>query len=162
MKKCRRCLKEKDFCFFTPERRNKDKCDSYCKDCRAELRRLYRINNPEKARQTTKIEYARYKKDKQEKSKNRHRVRKLIILNYYSKQTLSCSKCGFSDIRALSIDHINGGGLKHRREIGLNGGSGFYSWLIKNNFPEGFQVLCMNCQYIKKESNKECYVKKTT
>ena len=26
-----------------------------------------------------------------------------------------CLKCGFSDRRALQIDHINGGGIKERR-----------------------------------------------
>ena len=32
-----------------------------------------------------------------------------------------------------------------------------YNWLIKNNFPSGFQTLCMNCQFIKREENRECY-----
>lgn len=62
-----------------------------------------------------------------------------------------CKRCGFDDIRALSIDHVNGGGNKHRRELGKSAtGSWFYRWLVKNGFPEGFQVLCMNCQFIKR------------
>ena len=60
--------------------------------------------------------------------------------------------CGFSDQRALSIDHINGKGTKHRRQIGA---SRFYIWLRKNNFPDGYQVLCMNCQFIKRYTNNE-------
>src|SRR5260221_360879 len=43
----------------------------------------------------------------------------------------------------LSIDHINGDGSKHRKEIG--GGGKIYKWLINNNFPSGFQVLCIPC-----------------
>lgn len=49
----------------------------------------------------------------------------------------------------LSIDHINGGGVKHRKEIGVTSGDGFYKWLKKNNYPSGFQVLCHNCNKAK-------------
>jgi hypothetical protein len=76
------------------------------------------------------------------------------IISHYSKKTMKCARCGFSDMRALSIDHINGGGRKHTEEIKKQG-TIFYRWLIKNGFPEGFQVLCMNCNYIKKSENKE-------
>ena len=56
--------------------------------------------------------------------------------------------CGETDIDVLSIDHENGGGNKHRASIGLeNGGWGFYRWLKNNNYPHGFRVLCMNCQF---------------
>jgi len=61
--------------------------------------------------------------------------------------------CGFADIRALSIDHIDGGGNKHRRFLGFGlfgAGQKFYSWLKKEGYPEGYQTLCMNCQWIKR------------
>ena len=57
-------------------------------------------------------------------------------------------------MRALSIDHIKGGGNRHRDKLG-NDGSGVYRWLKKENYPTGYQVLCMNCQFIKKSENKE-------
>jgi hypothetical protein len=76
------------------------------------------------------------------------------VIYHYSNGTMVCAKCGFSDIRALSIDHINGGGRKHTQEL-KKVGTIFYRWLIKNNFPKGYQVLCMNCNYIKKIENKE-------
>lgn len=57
-----------------------------------------------------------------------------------------CSCCG-EDIKAfLSIDHIDGGGKKHREDIKVD----FYSWLKRNNYPSGYQVLCMNCQFGRK------------
>ena len=46
----------------------------------------------------------------------------------------------------LSIDHINNDGAAHRRKLGSNY---IYSWLIQTNFPEGFQVLCHNCNLAK-------------
>ena len=42
----------------------------------------------------------------------------------------------------LAIDHINGGGNKHRKELKNDKLPG---WLAKNNFPEGFRILCHNC-----------------
>lgn len=77
---------------------------------------------------------------------NRQRVRewrqriKLACMTAYGGK---CACCGEDRIEFLSIDHMNGGGKKHRKEVGY--GQRFYSWLAKNQFPEGFRVLCFNC-----------------
>jgi hypothetical protein len=66
-----------------------------------------------------------------------------------------CSCCGENHIEFLTIDHINGGGNAERRKIfGLEKkvGSRFYEWLIHNNFPEGYQVLCADCNMAKGRS----------
>ena len=86
-----------------------------------------------------------------EKAKEMRKELKLEILHHYS-HDLKCIRCGFSDIRSLSIDHIKGNGNKHRKEIGIGN---FYQWIKKNNFPKGFQVLCFNCQWIKRSENNE-------
>lgn len=73
---------------------------------------------------------------------------KIKVLSHYGlNNKLCCVKCGHDNITALTIDHINGGGIKHRKKDKLFG-SIFYIWLIKNNYPEGYQTLCMNCQLI--------------
>lgn len=64
------------------------------------------------------------------------------ILTHYSKGSPHCECCGESTIEFLSIDHINGGGSQHSMEIGRGK---IYGWLRKNNYPEGFRVLCHNC-----------------
>lgn len=76
---------------------------------------------------------------------------KRLVLSRYSPE-LKCQTCGHSDIRALSIDHINGGGTKHRASLGVRN---IYGWLKKNSYPEGFQVLCMNCQFVKRMEKGE-------
>lgn len=73
--------------------------------------------------------------------------RKLFVLQKYSQAIPSCACCGELEIKFLSIDHINGGGNKHRKKIG--GGSGFYLWLKNHKFPKGYQVLCLNCNFAK-------------
>ena len=81
--------------------------------------------------------------------------KKIGILSHYSNESMKCAHCGFDDIRALSIDHIDGGGAPHRKKTGND----IYGWLKRNGFPEGYQVLCMNCQLIKRQVNRECYIR---
>lgn len=65
------------------------------------------------------------------------------VFNHYGDGTCAC--CGEVNQGFLTIDHINGGGNIHRKSIGNSGGKDFYRWLRMNNYPEGFQVLCFNC-----------------
>jgi len=70
--------------------------------------------------------------------------RKKLVISHYSSNTMKCACCGESHYEFLTIDHIIGGdGKKHREKVGRS--DTFYLWLIKNNFPEGYQVLCWNC-----------------
>jgi hypothetical protein len=61
----------------------------------------------------------------------------------------SCSCCGVEHREFLTIDHINGHGREHRKSVLGEGresdGSGFFRWLKKAGFPQGFQTLCWNC-----------------
>ena len=74
---------------------------------------------------------------------------RLLALSKYGGNPPKCACCEEAEIGFLTIDHINGiSNREHRKEIG-NGGSNLYSWLKKNNFPNGFQVLCYNCNCAK-------------
>lgn len=79
---------------------------------------------------------------------------RLKCLQYYSHSITPycmCPGCNVTTYEFLSIDHINGGGDKHRREIGHHN---LYRWLINNNFPPGFQILCLNCNMAKNSYGK--------
>jgi ribosome-associated translation inhibitor RaiA len=80
------------------------------------------------------------------------------VLVYYSGGLPACSCCGEKHDEFLSIDHINDDGADHRRMIG--GWGTIYRWLINNDFPSGFQVLCMNCNFAKGHSSDGCPHKK--
>ena len=73
---------------------------------------------------------------------------KIEVLTYYGKGICACIQCGFNDIKALTIDHIERNGAEHRRRLN-KAGYKFYLWLRKQGFPEGYQTLCMNCQFTK-------------
>jgi len=74
---------------------------------------------------------------------------KINVLTHYGNGKCACVICGFDDLRALSIDHIEGGGNEHRRKVGRQ----IYLWLREQDYPEGYQTLCMNCQFIKRYKN---------
>ena len=97
-----------------------------------EISRQYRIRHLEELRNRDRL---------------RRKERKALIINHYSNGKNSCSCCGERQSFLLTIDHIHGDGLQHRRQLGgagLSSGN-FYAWLVRNNFPEGYQVLCMPC-----------------
>lgn len=51
-----------------------------------------------------------------------------------------CECCGETIPKFLTIDHIEPiGGREKRAEAGH---VRMYAWLVKNNFPPGFRVLC--------------------
>ena len=67
-----------------------------------------------------------------------------------------CCKCGFSDLRILQIDHVNGGGYKERK--GLNYSSRNLYRFILTKIKQGskdYQLMCPNCNWIKKVENNE-------
>lgn len=73
---------------------------------------------------------------------------KMAVVEHYGGE---CSRCGETDLDVLCIDHIDGGGGQHRKRLAKDGTT-TYRWLVKNNYPVGFQVLCFNCN-IKKHLN---------
>jgi hypothetical protein len=163
---CRRCASE-----FEASLSYGLRIKSFCPSCNEELNRIHRQRANEKRCQYERRSYTRLHGDEEAKkilSFQENVLRKLRVLCHYSEkefnyeycdgrilktinyETPCCKECGYDDVRALSIDHVNEGGTVHRKEVG-----GIYSYLIKNNLPEGYQVLCMNCQWIKRVTNHE-------
>jgi len=105
------------------------------------------------------ISRAYYHRHKQEMVNYRYAraiALKIEVLTYYGNGKCACTMCGYDNLAALSIDHINGNGCEHRRTLGnYNAGGRFYSWLKRGGFPTGYQTLCMNCQWVKRIENME-------
>ena len=72
---------------------------------------------------------------------------KAELYNIFGKR---CVQCGFDDVRALQLDHINGGGAQERR-----GKTAAQVWRNAINNPEGYQMLCANCNSIKRYTHGE-------
>jgi len=70
----------------------------------------------------------------------------------YDKLGHVCFKCGFSDKRALQIDHVNGGGNKEHKEI--KSATTYLQKVIADTLGT-YQILCANCNWIKRMERRE-------
>lgn len=78
---------------------------------------------------------------------------KLECFNYYSNNNIRCmcpsGICENNYIEFLSLDHINGGGTKHRKSLletkQCGSGDKFYLFLRRNGYPDGYRLLCHCC-----------------
>jgi hypothetical protein len=99
---------------------------------------------------------------KKNRDKSESRENRLKVLQYYSKNLSHsdvpcCNCCGLnSHIEFLTIDHIAGrqemdseDKLKNLKYTPKLSGTALVIWIIKNNFPKGFQILCHNCNQTK-------------
>jgi len=80
------------------------------------------------------------------------KLRRKVRLDAFAVLGAKCVKCGFSDERALQVDHINGDGVAHRKQF--KNQTDFYKHIIRGEI-EGLQLLCANCNVIKRVENKE-------
>ncbi len=67
-----------------------------------------------------------------------HRELRQEVIKHYGGK---CECCLEDIIEFLGIDHINGNGRKHRATFT----GSIYQWLKKNNYPQGYRILCHNC-----------------
>jgi 5-methylcytosine-specific restriction endonuclease McrA len=66
----------------------------------------------------------------------RFRTAKEAVIYYYGG---CCAECGFADLRALELHHINYDGKENRVS---------YGQIVKKGYPDGLQLLCANCHKI--------------
>lgn len=125
-----------DFADYSQEWYAQRKAEGKCPNCGGNL---------EDGATTVLCETCRGKKN--EVARQRWLRLKIAAFNAYGGPT--CVECSEDDVTILEIDHIDGGGTAHRREIGL---SNIYLWLQQQNYPTGFRVLCPTC-------NKKAHVK---
>lgn len=90
----------------------------------------------------------RHREELRDRNRRDRRALKVDALHRYGQ---ACTRCGFSDIRALQIDHVDNNGAEERTALGGKNFSGhtFYRWLKKQGWPDGYQTLCANCNMIK-------------
>lgn len=115
-------------------------------------------------RDYSKRYYAEHRKEclekhKKDNSKRRDQYSKYReeVLSHYGHRCQWPDGCEVTDSDMLQIDHINGGGHIERKK-GLSG-TKFLSYLIINNYPIGYRILCANhnCKYradLRRESNE--------
>ena len=130
----------------------------------------YRKNNREKIRERDRNAYAQNHEQRlesrarstqkhyesvREYGQRRNRLRRQKIreqlLDLLGRQ---CIRCGYdADVRALQIDHVNGGGTQDRKNFSSR--DAYYNYILQNAKDGAYQVLCANCNVIKRLEEKE-------
>lgn len=83
--------------------------------------------------------------------KARHARHVKMVLDYYGGK---CECCGESEPKFLTVDHIEPiASYKKRVELGH---TRMYSWLVLNNFPPGYRLLCSNCNHGRARNGGVC------
>lgn len=118
----------------------------------ADASRRWRQRNPDAVKKAKALYYQRHK----EKLKERRAEANLARSRAYRLAAVEalggiCVRCGFSDERALQIDHVDGGGGMERAQIKSR--SVFYRKVVEDQ--KGYQLLCANCNWIKRHENQE-------
>lgn len=72
----------------------------------------------------------------------KRRVKQVVIEAYGG----ACECCGETLETLLTIDHIDGHGAAHRKELGSTAAFYTHRYLIREGFPkDNFRLLCLNC-----------------
>jgi len=122
-----------------------------------EYSRNYHANNKNdpvfqgKYKDRTRQNYIRNRERILSQSKNRWLKQRIALLEQVGGGR--CAMCGFSDIRALQIDHIDGGGTSEVRNSKFRSPLRYAQHILLN--PNKYQVLCANCNWIKRCENNE-------
>jgi transcription elongation factor Elf1 len=108
--------------------------------------RNYRMKHPGKAAERT----SDWRQNNREWALRAQREcnRKLKDMAYAAYGGYRCACCGETEEVFLSIDHVKNDGWVRCRQI--------YKWLAKNSWPDGFQILCMNCNFGKYRNGGTC------
>lgn len=111
---------------------------SVCRSCKRRRDAAYRDRNRVTIRADRRAWHAANRERSLAHSKKYARkIREAVLAAYGGK----CACCGEVAYEFLTIDHINGGGRKHRSEVGFN----ICRVLHREGFPPGYRVLCWNC-----------------
>ena len=82
----------------------------------------------------------------------KRRAKRIALIDFLGGK---CEYCGFNDWRALQLDHKLGGGHKEIKKFGHQ--EKMYSYYYNNPelAKEKLQVLCANCNWIKRHERGE-------
>lgn len=133
--------------FWHANRSRKDGLCAWCKVCNRAHAKKYSDAHPQLYRDAAKKWRQNNLERSREKSRKWYSDLRLETLLHYGGSPPKCACCGESQLEFLAIDHINGGGRQSRLKHGRGGQ--YFQRLRKLGWPEGYQVLCHNCNVAK-------------
>ena len=152
-RRCSKCKQtknaERDFYRLKAKR----KPHSWCKECYRKASNDKYRTDPVKRQSHLDYRVKYHAKNRSKiiaQDRNQRLRRKAEVLTHYGNGVLACVCCGIDTLDFLTLDHVDANGADHRKDLkGEHGGKAtgwfIYRWLMDNNYPEGYQTLCYNC-----------------
>lgn len=148
-KYCKRCCTNKpateEFFYLVRPRKYPAYLQSICRECCNKASKKWQKANPDQVKssymQRFKRDPEKIRKQKSSSQVLKHRKIKAAVLAHYGGNPPVCDCCAEPRFEFLCLDHVGGGGAQHRKTFK----GSIYFWIVKANYPEGFRVLCHNC-----------------
>src|SRR5580698_1920034 len=93
-------------------------------------------------RKMSKLAYATNRASRLARMSELYAENKAKVLARYGRE---CACCAEDEPLFLTVDHVENDGCLQRRSPGRSSHNNIYNWLVRNGFPSGFQILCINC-----------------
>lgn len=152
---CAGCGEEKTMALYQKERGGTDYARSHCVPCwtveRNSYQKAYRAKHAERLKSADKEKYRKNIVSIKANAKRFYDKRRKTVYDHYGNM---CACCGETNQLFLTIDHIENDGAQHRKEVAP--GPTFYKWLVDNNFPKSFRLLCFNCNTGRYRNGGDC------
>lgn len=126
--KCHLIKPKESFYAVTGRCKHRENRDNQCIDCKSSVSKKWKKENQETVRVTNK----RWRDNKKQQ-----------CLNHYGAE---CNWCGEKDVGTLTLDHVNNDGSIERENLGI---CWFWNHVVKQGFPNTYQILCMGCNAYK-------------
>jgi hypothetical protein len=92
-----------------------------------------------------------YNSNAAQTSARRRYAQYAALVHYSGHNPPQCVLCGYDNVLALQLDHIDGDGAAFRKVHPHKIGKSLALWLRKMGWPTGYRVLCANCQILERE-----------
>jgi hypothetical protein len=130
---CRDCHQKKPLSEFhlrtaTKNGKRYEYRERICKKCRSDRATTWYQENQDR--------YRKWRREQTQQDRN-------LCFDHYGR---TCACCGETERAFLQFDHVNGGGRQHSK---VRGEHRIATWLRQHGFPDGYQVLCANCNHAK-------------
>jgi len=142
-KLCPKCNQNKSVLEFSRDSRTKSGIRSQCRACCRESSIKYYTKTRERhIKESTRWNRENNDRFLANQVRRRKEIKAEIVRGYG----------GEKEIAFLTLEHINGGGRKHREHAGS---LAVYREVIKKDFPSEYTVLRMNCNFARR-FGREC------
>lgn len=121
-----------------------------CPECQtgrsSEYYRRWYERNPERVKQVKRERMRQSRAANPEKyAEHSRKAKRKLKQDLFTRYGGLCALCSFTDVRALTLDHIHNDGAEERMEKSQ---TQIYREALETFQPMRYRVLCMNCQFI--------------